>query len=184
MARLPYLDEADLKPEDRDLLKRPINLHRMHVHSPGMARPFTALGHYIRYGSTLDPRVRELAILQVGYMTKSPYEYSHHLKIGKDFGVTEADIAALELETNGGKSDLSDIDRTVLRAAREMTSNLKASDETFAALKAHFSNEHLVDLVTIIAFYNGVVRFLATMDVDVEPGSSYDQELQKHPLPE
>ena len=50
MARLPYLDEADLKPEDRDLLKRPINLHRMHAHSPGMARPFTAPGpsHPIR----------------------------------------------------------------------------------------------------------------------------------------
>lgn len=184
MARLPYLDEADLKPEDRDLLKRPINLHRMQAHSPGMARPFGALGHHIRYGSTLDPRIRELAILQVGYLTKSPYEYSHHLKIGKDFGVTDADIAALALETQGGSSNLPEIDRVVLRAAREITTNLKASDETFAALQAHFSEEHLVDLVTIIAFYNGVVRFLATMDVDVEPGSSYEAEIKKHPLPE
>ena len=184
MARLPYLDEADLKPEDRDLLKRPINLHRMHAHSPGMARPFTALGHHIRYGSTLDPRLRELAILQVGYLTKSPYEYSHHLKIGKDFGVTVDDLAAIETETNGGTSGLPELDRAVLRAAREMTEGLKASDETFATLQAHFSNEHLVDLITIIAFYNGVVRFLATMDVDVEPGSSYEAEILAHPLPE
>jgi hypothetical protein len=65
MARLPYLDVADLAPADRDLLKRPINLHRQLVHSPGMARAFGTMGLYIRHDSTLDPRLRELAILQV-----------------------------------------------------------------------------------------------------------------------
>ena len=86
MARLPYLDEKDLAEADKDLLKRPINLHRILTHSPEAARHFGGVGSYIRFGSTLDSRLRELAILQVGYLTKSPYEYSHHLKIGRDFG--------------------------------------------------------------------------------------------------
>jgi len=51
MARLPYLDREDLAPADQDLLKRGINLHRQLVHSPGMARAFSAMGQYIRFGS-------------------------------------------------------------------------------------------------------------------------------------
>ena len=65
MARIPYLDAEDLAEDDRDLLKRPINLHRILVNSPGAARNFGHLGSYIRFGSKLDPRLREMAILQV-----------------------------------------------------------------------------------------------------------------------
>ena len=33
MARLPYLDKEDLKPEDQELLARGINLQKILVHS-------------------------------------------------------------------------------------------------------------------------------------------------------
>ncbi|MDP1839746.1 MAG: carboxymuconolactone decarboxylase family protein, partial [Reyranella sp.] len=77
MARLPYLDAEQLPPEHKELLKRPINLTRLLVNSPGMARAFHGVGGYIRNKSTLDPRLRELAILQVGWMEKSEYEFTH-----------------------------------------------------------------------------------------------------------
>ena len=99
MARLPYLEAADLPAEHRDLLARGINLHKLLAHSPAAARAFSGLGGHIRFGSKLDPRLRELAILQVGYLTKSDYEYSHHIKIGHDFGVTDDDIRAMIDET-------------------------------------------------------------------------------------
>ena len=35
MARLPYLHPADLKPEDRDLLVRPVHLYRAMANAPG-----------------------------------------------------------------------------------------------------------------------------------------------------
>ena len=65
MARVPYLEQSDLAPEDQDLLKRPIWLAKALVNSPKAARAFFGLGGYIRHGSKLDPRLRELAILQV-----------------------------------------------------------------------------------------------------------------------
>ena len=40
MARLPYLDKSDVKPEFQDLLSRPINLYRVLVHSPEALRAF------------------------------------------------------------------------------------------------------------------------------------------------
>jgi len=181
MARLPYLDRADLAPENQDLLTRNINLFRQLVHSPNAARAFHGIGHYIRYGSKLDPRLRELAILQVGYLARSPYEWSHHVKIGYDFGVTDDDIVALIAETNGQSSKLEPLAKLVLRAAREITVDMAASDATFSALQKHFSNEHLLDLVLTTSFYNAVVRVLATMQIDVEP--EYQPYLDKYPLP-
>jgi alkylhydroperoxidase family enzyme len=181
MARIPYLDADDLAPEDRDLLSRKISLNRALVNSPNGARNFSRLGQWIRHSSRLDPRLRELAILQVGYMTRCAYEYSHHIKIGRDFGVSDADIRAIIAETAGETSGLAELDRAVLRAAREMTDDLKISDETFALLHMHLDNERIVDLVMIIAFYNGVVRLLESLEIDVEP--EYQTYLEEFPLP-
>lgn len=169
MARVPYLDPADLPAEHRDLLARNINLFRAMAHSPEGARAFHGLGEFIRHRSRLDPRLRELAILQVGYLTKSVYEYTHHIRLGRGFGVSDEDIRAIAHETAGRPSGLEPLARTVLRAAREMTQGLAVTEETFAALRAALDYERLTDLVLTIAFYNAVVRFLATIQIDNEP---------------
>lgn len=169
MARLPYLNASDLAPENQDLLKRPINLFRAMVHSPRGARAFHAMGEFIRWDSKLDARLREMAIIQVGYMTRSVYEYTHHVKIGMDFGVTADDIRAIAAETAGQASSLDALSKAVLRAAREMTDALAVTDATFAELRQHLNEEHLTDLALTIAFYNAVVRYLGTMQIDNEP---------------
>jgi len=181
MARLPYLDKADLPPEEQDLLARNINLFRCLVHSPGGARAQHALGHYIRHKSKLDPRLREMAILQVGWVARSPYEWSHHVKIGYDFGVSDADIRAIIDDTAGRPTGLDPVARLVLRAAREIAVGPGATEATFAELRRHFDNERLMDLVIIISFYCAVVRLLATLAIDVEP--EYMPYLEKYPLP-
>jgi alkylhydroperoxidase family enzyme len=181
MARVPYLSKADLKPEDQQLLDRNITLNQALANSPGAARAFGRLGGYIRNTSKLDPRLREMAILQVGYLTRSQYEYSHHIKIGRDFGVRDDDIRAMIAETNGAATGLPPLDRAVLACAREMTTSLAATGETFATLDRELDAECLVDLVMTIAFYCGVVRLLATLEIDVEV--EYQQYLQEFPLP-
>ena len=180
MARLPYLNAADLAPENQDLLKRPINLFRAMVHSPNGARAFHGMGEFIRWDSKLDARLREMAIIQVGYMTRSVYEYTHHVKIGMDFGVTADDIRAIAAETAGQPSKLDALTKAVLRAAREMTDSLAASDATFAELRQHLNEEHLTDLVLTIAFYNAVVRYLGTLQIDNEP--EYQKYLADFPF--
>ena len=181
MARLPYLEADQVAPDYRDMLKRNTNLHKLLVNSPDMARAFNGVGSYIRFKSKLNPRLRELAILQVGWLEKSEYEFTHHVKIGKEFGVTDDDIAALMIETEGIQSKLEPLARAILKGAREMTRQLEMSTETFAEIKRHLSNEEMVDLVLTIAFYNAVVRVLATMKIDNEP--YYKEVLQQYPIP-
>ena len=181
MARLPYRDKDDLAPEYQDLLKRPINLHRMLVNSPAGAKALSPAGTYIRHGSKLDGRLRELAILQVGYIYRAPYEWSHHVKIGHDFGVTDDDIRGLIAYSEGQPCPLDDITKTVLSAATQLSVDADLSDATFNILRAHFNTEDLVDLLVTITYYNHVVRILAALQIDVE--ESYQKYLDQFPLP-
>lgn len=181
MARLPYLDVKDLSPDNQDLLKRPITLFKCMTHSPNAARAFQGLGGFIRHKSRLDPRLREIAILAVGWITRAPYEWSHHVKISQEFGVTEDDIRGLIAEIEGKGSGLEPVAKLVIKAAGEMTNCLAVTEATFSELKTNFDKERLTDLVITMAFYNAVVRYLGTMQIDVEP--EYQPYLEKFPLP-
>jgi alkylhydroperoxidase family enzyme len=181
MARLPYLEPDQVAEQYRDMLKRNTNLHKLLVNSPEMARAFSGLGGYIRNRSTLDTRLRELAILQVGWIERSEYEFTHHVKIGKEFGVTDADIEGMIAETAGKPSNLDPLTKAVLKGAREMVRNLAMAESTFAEIKNSLSDEHMVDLVVTIGFYCAVVRVLATMKMDNEP--YYKEVLKQYPIP-
>jgi alkylhydroperoxidase family enzyme len=146
-----------------------------------MALAFNGVGNFIRFKSKLNPRLRELAILQVGWLEKSEYEFTHHVKIGKEFGVTDDDITALMAETEGIQSRLEPLERAILKGAREMARDIEMSMTTFAEIKRHLSNEEMVDLVLTIAFYCAVVRVLATMKIDNEP--HYKEVLKQYPMP-
>ena len=181
MARLPYLEADQVAPEYRDMLKRNTNLHKLLVNSPDMARAFNGVGNFIRHKSKLNPRLRELAILQVGWLEQSEYEFTHHVKIGREFGVTDEDIAGMMAETEGKASGLEPLARAILKGAREMVRELQMSEATFAEIKRQLSDAEMVDLVLTIAFYCAVVRVLATMKIDNEP--YYKEVLQQYPIP-
>jgi len=182
MARMPYLTKDDLADADKPLLDRNINLFKALAHNPKAARAFSVLGGHIRNKSDLDGRLRELAILQVGWLARSPYEFSHHVKIGYDFGVSEADIHAMIAETDGQDSNLEPLVKLVLRAAREMTLDGAASQASFDALSEHLTNDLILELFIAVGFYNGVVRLLGSVGIDVEP--DYQKYLDQFPFPD
>lgn len=168
MARLPYLDRGDLPEDSQDLLDRPINLFRGLAHNPAVLRWMHDIGRWIRYEATLDSRIRELAILQVGYTARSEYEFSHHVAIGYDFGVTRADVVALVADSRGEPTNLSAKDRSVLAAARELTDGTELSSGTWQSLQEYFSSTEVLELVFIITHYAQVVRVLGALEIDVE----------------
>ena len=51
----------------------------------------------------------------------------------------------------------------------------------YETLRARLSEADIIDLVMTIAFYNGAVRLLGALELDVEP--EFQPELDAHPLP-
>jgi len=181
VARVPYLTKQDLPPEHQDLLESKLNLRKALVNSPRAARASSQVAMFIRHHSRLDPRLREMALLQVGYLTRCAYEYAHHIELGRQFGVSDDDIRAIAKESAGESTHLPALDRAVLRAAREMTADLAISDSTFEILRQHLDPERLVDLVTAIGHYNGTARTLLSLQIDLE--EDYRHYLDEFPLP-
>jgi alkylhydroperoxidase family enzyme len=183
MARVPYLelDLSKFSPENQKLMVRKGNIYKAMLGSPKGLAAFGALASHIRFDSKLGQRLSELAILMVGYATRQPYEWSHHVEIARRFGVKDEDIRGLMEEGEGRNSKLDPLAKAVVRASKEMTEDSVVSDATFAALRQGLDEERVVDLVITIGFYNAVVRVLDALQIDVE--DDYQKFLDEFPLP-
>jgi len=182
VSRLHLLDKSEVDPEYHDLYGAGMNVHRQTLHSPKLARLSRDMGLYFRNQCKLDLRLRELAVLQVAYSARSPYEYSHHIKIALDGGVDPREILAIAAETAGRTSDLDPLARAALAAARQLVAGAGVSDDVFAVLKQNLHEELVVDLLFLISFYCGFVRFTGALEIQVEP--SYETYLEAFPLHE
>jgi alkylhydroperoxidase family enzyme len=180
MARVPYLDRDDLDEEHRHVLDRPINLFRALSNSPDGSARFLQLADWIRWESSLDARLRELIILQVGYLTKDEYEWSHHVVLAQQFGATEDDIQGLIDHAEGRPSTLREEDTAVLDAVRRLTLERGVDDDCWAAVAANRSDRELTEIVLVASFYTMVVRILGSLKVDVE--DEYRAALERFPL--
>lgn len=181
MALVPYLSESDLAEGDRPLLASPHNLYRALANSPDALRNFTVLGRWIRHNSEIDARLRELAVLQVAYATGTPYQWSHHIKVGRDYGVSDEDIGNLIAANTGEEHTLGELEALVLRSAREITNDGRMSVQTWHKLRGHLGEDRMVDLTIIIAHVTAVSRILNTLRIDVEP--EFQAFLDEFPLP-
>jgi alkylhydroperoxidase family enzyme len=198
MARVPYLTESELAEADRPLLypstrivpwvsraenvegKRPANLYRALANSPEALRHWSVFGRWLPRGCEVPPRLRELAILQVGYLTATPYQWSHHIKSGRDAGLSDQDIRGLIAVNAGQANGLGEVETLVLKGAREITLEGRMSRETWDKLLAHLSVPRLVDLTIIISHCNAVARVIGTLCIDVEP--EFQPFLDEFPL--
>ncbi len=179
-ARVSYLNREDLPEAERVIFDNLAaesggtvgNLFRVLAHTPKFLRRFCSMGNSLRNKTALDPKLRELAILTVGWLTDAQYEFVHHLSIARRVGVSREQLQALaEWEQS---SKFNDHERVVIRYAVEATSNVRVTDATWNALKTFLDTQRMMELVQNVAFYNMVVRILEPVGVELEPGATRD----------
>ncbi|MGE0797579.1 MAG: carboxymuconolactone decarboxylase family protein [Lautropia sp.] len=169
MARIPLIEREQLPARDQDLIARPINLLKALANHPSAMRAFSGPAAWIRSESTLAARLRELVILQIGHVTGSAYEFSHHIKISRAFGVTPDDVQAVIDETAGRPTRFEPVEVAALAAARDLTLRCTLSDASWTRLEALLGREQAIELVLIIGYYNYLARVIAGFAIDVEP---------------
>jgi len=170
MARIPYADPARIHPEAREVLEKLPrgNIFSMMAHAETALDPFNRLGGALLRRSTLDPILREIAIIRVGILSNAPYEVSQHEAIGRDVGMSEAQIAGVRVGAASAAFD--DKAKAVIRFTDDVVANVRASDATWSACAAFLDHRQLVELTLCIGFYMMVSRFLETLQVDMEKG--------------
>lgn len=175
MSRIPYKDLADAAPEAAQMLadRLPLNLYRGMLHAGptfvGLLRFSEGLQQH-----TLTRRLRELVILRIAFMTGSRYEIHQHRTVAALLGITEAEIAAVEAGSDFSIFDEREQD--LLRFAGEVNADIRASDESFEAVRRHFDERQLVEIVLLAGYYGMLARFLETFDIDPEPEGAISRE--------
>ena len=146
----------------------PLNIFRTLAHQPTLLKRFNALGGAFLAHGLLPARERELVILRVGWNCRSVYEFGQHTLMGREAGLTEAEVAALATTRAGGP--WSDDDEALIALADEICADDCASDATFDALRKRWSDAELVELVALVGFYRMVSGMLNTLGVQPEDG--------------
>ncbi|MCO8276721.1 carboxymuconolactone decarboxylase family protein [Actinoplanes sp. TRM 88003] len=131
--------------------------------NPAFGRPLQQIGSAVRYGSQIPTRAREIAILLVGHHHKSAFELYAHERAGAAAGLTDDDLAALA----DGKEPvgLSDIEAVVFRTTVRILEAGTVTDVEFREAAALLTEEGLLELTTIVGYYNMVAWQLAVFDV-------------------
>ncbi len=175
MARVKLVEKEQADPVIKEMFQKLedgkfpiINLFKAVGNSPKVGRNFIRLGNVILNAEILDPKLRELAILRVGNLLRSEYEFTKHVVIGKSTGVTMDQINDLSNWESSRK--FTDIERAVLQYTDEVTLEVKVSDDTFANLKRFFDDAQIVKLTMTIGYYGMVSRVLVALEVELEPG--------------
>jgi 4-carboxymuconolactone decarboxylase len=133
------------------------------VRHPKLTRAYLRFSSYLLYGSTLPPRIREQIILRVAHRRGCEYEWAHHVEIGKEAGLSNADIEAAR---TGQSKDA--FDSALMNAVDELDENTNISDRTWAALGERLDEQQRMDLVFTTGNYIALAMALNTFGVEVE----------------
>jgi 4-carboxymuconolactone decarboxylase len=169
MARIPYFDTTQATGRAAALYAKlpSLNVFRMLGHGGDLISGFTNLGNHLLAKSTLDPVLREIAIVRVGVLSGAAYEVQQHEGISRKLGMSNQLITAIH---EGPLAPiLTEEQRIVLAFTDDVVLNVRASDATFKPIREHFSLCELEELLITIGYYMMVSRFLETLDVDLEP---------------
>lgn len=133
------------------------------AHHPALAKSFLRFNVHLLMTSTLPPRIRELAILRVAHRRQCAYEWSHHVRMAKDEGITDDQIVALK---RGAAAD--EFDQAVITGVDELDEKSELSDQTWAALGERLDDQQRMDFVFTVGCYALLAMAFNTFGIQLE----------------
>ena len=178
MSRTPTLDLDQMSTEQRRVYDAILASPRGSVpgplqvwlSSPGLAQRAQDLGAFCRYGTSLPPRLSELAILVTACHWRAGYEWFVHapeaLKAGLD-----PDLIQDLLHGRAPHFRMAD-ERAVYQFATELLDNRAVSDAAYAAAAAALSETGVVELTGILGYYGLISMTIRAFEIAVPKGEA------------
>ena len=142
------------------------NIMRFGLRHPKVAGVLAAMIDVAVLDGALDARLREIAILRVGWRIGSVYEWSNHVGVARAAGLTDPEIVAIRA---ADASVLSDADLLAIRVVDEVLDATSVSESTLAEARALLGDgDELVELVAIPGFYRAIGTLLISFSVPLE----------------
>jgi 4-carboxymuconolactone decarboxylase len=141
------------------------------LHVPELARRGAHLGGYLRYESSIAPRVRETAVMATASLQDCDYEWAAHEPLAMAAGVPASVIAAIRAHQ---PSALAADDRDIYDLAAGIIRQHRVPDDLFSRLQDRLGEDGLIEIVAAIGYWSFVASILNTFEV--MPPSPYPPE--------
>lgn len=139
------------------------------VHAPDIGRRLSSLGAALRFGTSIDRRLTEVAIITVGSRWKAEFEWWAHARMATEHGVPDAVVEAI------GRGEeppfAAEDERTVYAVARELTRDGQLGQASYAAAHELLGDNGMVELVSLCGYYTLISYLLNAFRVALPPGS-------------
>jgi len=174
MARVSYVDPEDLPEEYRDLVVsklqgRPVNVYAALGNNPEVLAGTRAFLSSLWESSGLTERERELVILLAAAENRSRYEWHQHVRIGRDAGVAEAEMAAIA----GGDFDAFDDGEALLLRYAHAALGREVDDALHDEFVAARDESTAVGVASLANGYTSLAGVLDALDVGLEDGDEF-----------
>ena len=175
MARIPYVERDAATPETKELydgftkqfnMRDVPNVVKALSNSPKLARRVFPLGNYFMNESSLDPRLRELAVLTLMNRLNCTYGFTRHIEIAQRVGISREQID--NIGSYQTSPLFSDDDKLIIRYAEDLTLKGQVDDQLFQKVKNLIGQQNILDLTAATAFWNMMARNLNALQVDLE----------------
>jgi len=158
--------EASLASIIEDMGGRPLAVHGLLANHPPLLKAWWDLRNYTIAGGDLGQRNTELVILRVALHLRNWYEWGSHVQRGLAAGLTQADIE--RIRSGPGDPEWSNSDRLLLLAVDDLVENRAISAKMMTALKGHFSEQQILDIIVTHGAYVILGCMLNTWNVELD----------------
>ena len=160
--RMPEMTLDQMTPAQRSIAEAIMNGPRGRMsgpfnawlRSPVLADRLQKVGEYVRFNTSLDKRLNEMAILMTAQAWGAQYEWYAHAPLAAKAGLDPEVIKAIGA---GRKPDrLKDDEAIVWEFTTQLRRDHSVDDATYARALEKFGEQGIVDLIAVNGYYDVV----------------------------
>lgn len=167
MALIKSLDKNEVEPEAKKIYKKfeqkgsVPEWVKVMAHKPKVLKEFHELFNSIMGEGEFKDEMRWKIAHTVSHQLKCPFCIDVTEKMLKKFGATDEELKDIKNTEN-----LSDEEKEILKLVKDVTENANVDNpDLFKKLREKFTNEELVEIVSVIGLFNYINRFNNTFGI-------------------
>jgi 4-carboxymuconolactone decarboxylase len=144
--------------------------YRAYIRNPELAPKLSALSDYLRWNTTLPPRLSEFAIVITARNWTAQYEWAAHYPLALKAGL---DVKILgDLSAGRRPDNMRDDEAALYDLANSLYRDKKVTDAVYKAAVEKFGERGVMDIIGIIGYYDLVSMTLITAQVPAPSDST------------
>ncbi|MBO0751582.1 MAG: carboxymuconolactone decarboxylase family protein [Bradyrhizobiaceae bacterium] len=142
----------------------------VYMHAPQYGDLMQQLGAFVRFNTSLPPRLSEFAILCTARLWRAQYEWHAHAPIAEKAGVKAEVIVDLKAGRTPKKAAADE--RAIFDFVQELYKKRRVSERTYRRVQGFLGDRATVELTGILGYYAGVSMILNVFNVPLPDGAA------------